>query len=462
MKGFITKVYQKSPIFIQNALISLYGYNLKKSRYGKNFKKELKEFKRRESYTAKEWKDYQTKKLRELLIHAFTTVPFYHKKYKEHGLNISDFEKFEIEDLKKLPYLEKEDFRKFGKTTLLSTKKSKGSFISSSGSTGTPTNTYYSDDFKQIWFAAYEARVRNWAGVELKMNRGMIGGKQIINKANASPPYYRYNSAEKQTYFSAYHISKNTIEDYVSGIINNKVKYMVGYALSNYFLADLIVKNKIIIPRLKAVLTSSEKLTNEMRETFYKAYRCKTYDSYSGVEACGLISENSDGDFLWSPDTGIAEVVDRKGKAALEGELISTGLLNFDQPLIRYRIGDNIKISKNQKTKSGSEMLKIDEVFGRVEDAIITKDGRKIISLYRLFLDIPHLKLAQIIQYSFVKFEINIVVEEEFGQIQEDSIKDRFYERIGNDINLKINKVPNIFKTTSGKYRLTISKLKNE
>ena len=294
------------------------------------------------------------------------------------------------------------------------------------------------------------------------MKRGMIGGKKIINKPNALPPYYRYNMAEKQTYFSAYHISESTVYDYVSGIKNNKVEYMVGYALSNYFLADLIVKNKINVSQLKAVLTSSEKLTDEMRGVFKKAYGCKTYDSYSGVEACGLISENSEGDFLWSPDTGIAEVIDNEGNIALDGELISTGLLNFDQPLIRYRISDNIKISKSQLTKSGSGMLKVDEVYGRLEDAIITKDGRKIISLYRLFLDIPHLKLAQVIQYTFVEFEINIVVDNSFDLNQKDNIKKRFYERIGDNINLKINMVSNIPKTASGKYRLTISKLKND
>jgi phenylacetate-CoA ligase len=443
-------------------LISTYGYSLKKSRYGERFNKELSAFKDRESYTSQKWRDYQTIELRKLLIHAYSTVPYYHETYKKHGFKLTDFNKFDLEDLYKLPFLEKEDFRKYGKTTLLSRKKGKGSFISSSGSTGTPTSTYYSNNFKQTWFAAYESRVRNWAGVNLNMNRGMIGGKQIINKPNALPPYYRFNNAEKQTYFSAYHISESTVHDYVSGIKNNKVEYMVGYALSNYFLADLIVKNKINVPQLKAVLTSSEKLTEEMREVFKKAYGCKTYDSYSGVEACGLISENSVGDFLWSPDTGIPEVIDDSGNISLEGELISTGLLNFDQPLIRYRISDNIKISKSQLTKSGSEMLKIDEVYGRVEDAIITKDGRKIISLYRLFLDIPNLKLAQVIQYTFEEFKINIVVDNSFNLNLIKNIKKRFHERIGYNINLKINLVSDIPKTANGKYRLTISKLKND
>ena len=163
------------------------------------------------------------------------------------------------------------------------------------------------------------------------MNRGMIGGKQIINKPNALPPYYRYNRAENQTYFSAYHISESTVQNYVSGIRNNKVEYMVGYAFSNFQLANLIIEHKIEVPKLRAVLTSSEKLTKEMREIMSKAYGCKIFDSYSGVEACGLISENKNGEFLSSPDTGIMEILDINGNDindGEEGELVCTGLLN--------------------------------------------------------------------------------------------------------------------------------------
>lgn len=455
------KFYDNSPVFIQNLMVSAYGYQLNKKKYTGVFSSKLEEFKRREIFTKQQFRDYQTTELRKLLKHAFNTVPYYNETYKKHGFNNSIFSKFEIEDLIKLPFLEKETLRKYGTTTLLSKEKKKGNFISTSGSTGTPIKIFYSQAFFQIWSALYEARVRNWAGIDLKMKRGMIGGRKILPDAVSTPPFYRYNLAEKQTYFSAYHISKKNLNNYIKGIINNDVEYMVGYAMSNYFLADLIVKNNCKVPKLKAVLTSSEKLTKEMRETFMKAYNCRTFDAYSGVESCGLISENMDGDFLWSSDVAIAEVIDENYNYTLDGELISTGLLNFDQPLIRYRIGDFIKVSENQETKSGSEMLKIDEVSGRLEDAITTEDGRKIISLYRLFSDVPYLKLSQVIQNSFTCYQINIVVESSFSEKEEEIIRQRFYEKIGTNVTLSIKKVNTITKEKNGKYKLTISKIKN-
>ncbi len=460
--NFLEKIYQKSPLLIQNAMISSYGYRLKQKKYGKDFNKYLREFKEREAYTAVQWQEYQTVELRKLLVHAFETVPFYHEKYKKYGFNTSKFQKFEIEDLKKLPYLEKEDFRKYGKTSLLSSKKRKGFFISSSGSTGTPTSTFYSNQFYKKWAAVYEARVRNWAEVHYKMPRGMIGGKNILTKANAKAPFYRFNIAEKQTYFSAYHISEKNAPNYVRGLIENNVSYLVGYAMSIYILADFINKLKLKSPKLISVLTSSEKLTEKMRNTIEKAFQCKVFDAYSGVEACGLISENKKGELLFSPDTGILEVMNSNGtktKKGEMGEVISTGLINFDQPLIRYRIGDYVRVSKEQENKSGLHMLKIDEISGRLEDAIVTKDGRKIISLYRLFLDIPFLKLSQVIQHSFYDYEINIVIDKNFSKREENIIKERFLEKIGYSLNLKINRITEIKKTKSGKYRLTISNL---
>ena len=465
MKDLMYYIYDRNPVLIQNLLLSLYGYQLKRTRYGDYFKKQIKDFKKRETFSIDQWRVYQTIEIRKLLIHAFCTVPYYHQKYKKNGFTLSNFEKFELEDLKKLPYLDKEDFRKFGKTSLLSTKKNRGSFISSSGSTGTPTNTYYSKKFMQTWYAAYESRVRNWAGVSLNMKRGMIGGKKIINKANALPPYYRFNLAEKQTYFSAYHISNKTIKNYVKGLIENNVEYMVGYAFSNFQLASLIVENKIKGPKLRAVLTSSEKLTNQMRETISKAYGCKVFDSYSGVEACGLISENMDGDFLFSPDTGVMEVLNKNGidiNYGEEGEVVSTGLLNFDQPLIRYRIGDRIKISKNQNTISGLNLLKIDQISGRVEDFIIGIDGRKIVRFHSLFLDIKGLSMGQIVQEKLNYFIINIVVRKDYEKHNNLLIINRLKNQVSKHIKIKINYVKKIPLNNNGKFQAVISKLKKE
>jgi len=456
------KIYSALPIYLQNVFISAFGYQWKKRRFGGVYKKELKGFKSREEFSGNTWSEYQISELRKLLIHAFETVPYYNSLYKNAGISIEDFEKFETADLKRLPILTKEDLRKFGTTTLLSSKREKGGqFFSSSGSTGTPTKILFSNAMHQRWSAAFEARIRNWAGLSRLNSRGMIGGRRVVPDGAVKGHYYRYNSVEKQIYFSAYHISSSTAADYAFALNKYKPEYMTGYAMSNYFLARFLDEQKITVPELKAVITSSEKLTPEMRETFLKVYGCKTFDSYSGVEACGLISENEYGQLLVSPDVGIMEILNENGspcKPGETGEIFSTGLLNFDQPLIRYRIGDHVKLAENQNTLCGRNMTVIEEITGRIEDTITGPDGRKLVRFHGVFVELPNVIEGQIIQHSLDDFEIKVVCVNRLNPTENKTIISRMISQLG-PVNVRINEVEIIPRNHNGKFRAVISHL---
>jgi len=458
------KIYSRLPVFAQNWVISAYGYYWHKRRFGGIFKEELFKFKKRENYNRQQWRDYQTLELRKLLVHAFENVPLYHQRYSALGFTKSQLERFEIEDLSKLPFLTKGDLRRYGISSLLSKKREKGGqFFSSSGSTGTPTKILYSHAFHQRWSAAFEARIRHWASVDRFIPRGMIGGRRVVPTAVSNCPYYRYNIFEKQVYFSAYHISKSSASDYVEGIKKHQVGYMTGYAMSNYFLAKMIDELGLSVPTLKAVITSSEKLTPAMRKVLEKVYHCKSYDSYSGVEGCGLISETKHGELLVSPDVGIMEIIDKYGNEVNpgeSGEIVSTGLLNYDQPLIRYRIGDRVRLSKSQITKSGHEMPLIDEIEGRVEDKVVGKDGRVMVRFHGLYIDIPHLITAQLIQNDYDDFTCNLVVENGFKDKYMEIIKQRLESQLGRS-KVTFNVVDEIPKNNNGKFQAVISKVVN-
>ena len=279
-------IYSKLPLFFQNVAISIFGILWYRRRYGGVFKKEVIESRKREFYSKVDWTRYREEQLRLLLLHAFDTVPYYRKLFTGLGISAEDLKDFTLDRLGELPLLDKDTFRRLGTTELLSSKPEPHlQFLSSSGSTGTPTKTLYSRQMHQKYFALVESRINNWAGIDYKMPRGMIGGRKIIEKGSSKGPFYRYNIIERQTYFSAYHISADTASDYIRGMIKNNVEYMTGYASSNYFLARFIEEQGLKAPKMKAVLTSSEKLTREMRETFKRVYDCKTFDSYNGVEA---------------------------------------------------------------------------------------------------------------------------------------------------------------------------------
>ncbi len=457
------KIYSNSPVFLQNWAISAYGYRWHKRRFGGVFNQELRLFKNREQFSSEQFRDYQTLQLRRLLIHAFETAPYYQSTFKALGIDRSTLQKFELQDLPKLPFLTKNSLRLLGATDLRSRQpEPKTKLFSSSGSTGTPTQILFSEAMHQRWMAGYEARVRHWAGVSLQDPRGMIGGRRVIPHGHARAPYYRYNSAEKQTYFSAYHLSAANASNYLEGMRKHGVTYMNGYAMSNFFLARFLEESGLKAPQLKAVLPSSEKLTAEMRTTFQKVYGCKAFDAWSGVEACGLVSECEHGQLHMSPDIAILEFLDPiSGQEAAPGQLaevVCTGLLNYDQPLIRYRIGDLMRPSTTA-CSCGRQMPIIQEIEGRTEDIVIGPDGRKMVRFHGIFTGIQSIIEGQIVQLDYAHFVVKIVAARPLSESERKSICHRMESQLGN-IKVEIVETDCIPRGPNGKFSAVVSKLK--
>jgi phenylacetate-CoA ligase len=458
------KIYQASPVAVQNLLISTFGYQWKKRRFGGVFPEEYKAAKDRENYTSEQWIDYQQQQLQKLLLHAFNTVPYYKSCFQQGAVTVGQLQKVDLTTLAKIPILTKDDLRKFGDTTLLSSiKEGIGSFFSSSGSTGTPVKILYSHPMHQRWFAIFEARIRNWAGVSSFIPRGMIGGRRILTNASSNPPFYRYNHFEKQAYFSAYHISSANAWNYLEGIRKHKVEYMTGYAMSNFFLARFFKENNLDAPRLKAVLPSSEKLTAEMRQMFLDVYHCKTFDSWGSVEACGMVSQCEHGKLHVNLDAGIIEILDDELQPVSDGvagDVYCTGLLNFDQPLIRYKIGDRMIWSRSP-CSCGRNMPVIEEIVGRTEDVVVGRDGREMVRFHSIFYGLEKIKKAQVIQENLETVHIKVEAERALSRDEENIITQRVVSQLG-EINILIEEVSNIPLNRNGKFQAVISKVKRK
>ena len=448
-------------MWLQNVFVSAYGLQWKQRRFGGIFSEEYRKAKERESFTAQQWSDYQDWHLQRILHHAFDHVPYYKKAFEEQNISRQSLAKLSANALSKLPVLLKEDLRRFGTSTLLSDKKEKGGlFFPSSGSTGTPTQILFSHAMHQRVFALMESRVRNWAGVNSFMPRGMIGGRRVVPNAYALPPYYRYNRAEKQVYFSAYHISKKNAQDYLAAIKKYGVQYMTGYAMSNFLLASFMDELDLTAPHLRCVITSSEKLTPKMREVFLKVYGCKTFDGWSGLENCGLVSECEQGSLHVSPDAGIIELLDDKMQpvdAGSPGRVYCTGFLNYDQPLIRYDIGDTM-VASNESCACGRHMPVIREIIGRNEDVVYGKDGRAMVRFHSIFNGLRSIKQAQVIQESTELIRIKVVPDGNVAPQELVIMKDRIRSQLG-DVDVLIQQVETIDQTKNGKFKAVISRL---
>jgi len=462
MSSILDRIYSFSPLFIQNLGISLYGLIWENRRFGGNFNVYQDQFINREKFSKEEWDIYQNVQLLHLLQYAIKYVPYYKEILgPKSGKALNGFT---LDNLQTIPLLSK-DLLRTHPEYFISQDSSKDKMFqySTSGTTGTPLTIYYTQDMHRNWSAAYDVRVRGWAGVNHRMSRAMIGGRLVVPKANSKPPFWRYNFAERQLYMSAFHISPTNASEYVKALNKYKPDYLVGYASSHFFLARMIVEQKLSVYQPKAVLTSSEKLTSIMRETIENAYHCHVFDAYSGVEACCLTSECEHHRMHVSPDVGIIELLDENGiqvKPGIPGEIVATGLLNFEQPLIRYRTGD-LAVWSEEPCPCGRQMPVIKELIGRIEDTVIGPDGREAVRFHGIFVGLPHIIEGQVIQETLSNFRLRLVVQDNFNDLDRKVLQERFNQRLG-PIDLKIELVDEIERTERGKFKAVISKVNRE
>lgn len=446
---------------MQHAMVSAYGWQWKRRRFGGCFAPAYAAAQDREAYTLAQWQHYQQQQVHHLLLHAWDQVPYYRQQFGRQGLTRTQLQQLDPTELHRLPILEKEDLRRYGTSALLAQRRETGgSFFASSGSTGTPTQILFSHAMHQRWMALFERRVRNWAGVTSNMPRGMIGGRRVLPDADHRPPFYRYNLFEKQVYFSAYHISPVNAPGYLNGIRRFGLQYMTGYAMSNYLLAKCFSELGLQAPQLTAVITSSEKLTPAMRQAFREVYGCPTYDGWSGVEACGLITECEQGSLHISPDAGILEVLGhdlRPVPPGTPGTVYCTGLLNIDQPLIRYNIGDQLILSAGA-CSCGRAMPVVQEILGRTEDVVTGPDGRQMVRFHSIFNGLHTVRQAQVVQETQSRLCIRIVPVAGGAGIEESIIRNRITSQLG-PVEVVFEYVSAIPLTANGKYKAVISHL---
>lgn len=454
-------IYSHSPIWIQQLYVSLYGLWWFHRRYGGRFQDYTANLVERESWTPEQFCHYQEERLGELLRQAKNS-PYYAEVFRVAGVR-PEMPPFEA--LRRLPLLTKETLRTRSKELLTRAPAPGGTIVfKSSGTTGTPTEIYYTRELHHMEVAWLEARAKRWAGLTYRDRRIMFGVRKVCNFDQSKPPFWRHSPAENMAYMSIYHLSPDFMSAYLDFLQEYRPKVVMGYPSALSTLAAFSLKSGHLPPPAQAAITTSETVTPAIRETIEKAWQCKLYDTYGAVEACFFASECEYGRLHLSPDIGIYEIIDSEGNPCppgVVGEAICTGLHNSLQPLIRYRIGDAAAWSVETQCPCGRHMPVLQGVEGRIEDMCYTVDGRAMLRFDTVFKGVEKILEAQVIQESLHRFTISVVPAYTFSSKDVEKLKANMRSHVG-EVEVEVTLVPVLPRTAAGKFRAVISKLTPE
>ncbi len=319
----------------------------------------------------------QQKKLRGLLHYAYHHSAYYHDSFTKAGITEANLDKTPLSafptidkrilldrfsDIVTVQGLSQKDLQEFDEATGSDRKPYMDQYhvVHSSGSTGKPgyfiyDNTAWSTMLigiirAALWDLSLPQIVKLLAGVPhilyIAATDGHYGGAMAVGDGIDGV-------GAKQLHLDI----KTPLVEWIAKVKEFKPDIVIGYPSAIKILGELIEAGEVQT-NISRIISCGEPLGAHMRQYFEKTFaHAKILNFYGASESLALgVEEDNESGMVLFDDMNIIEVQD--------GQMYLTSLYNFAQPLIRYRLTDDITL---QRTDG---LTKATGLIGRNEDVL--------------------------------------------------------------------------------------------
>jgi phenylacetate-CoA ligase len=318
--------------------------------------------------------EIQNERLRATVQTAYEEVPFYRDAFDEAGLSPDDIAG--VEDLNRLPFTTKEDFRDEYPDGLFAVNWGDVRRIhASSGTTGKPKIVSYTEADLDVWRevmarSLHAAGIRDDNVVQNAYGYGLftggLGFHDGTEELGATVIPVGGGNTPRQI---------SLLEDLESDVLSCTPSYCL-------YLAERAEERGLHIRDLPVsiVVIGAEPFTDPMREEIEAELGVTAVDIYGLSEIIGPgvsieCAEVQEGLHVWE-DHFYPEVIDPDTGEVLpegeEGELVLTTLTKEALPVLRYRTGDITSLNY-ETCGCGRTAVRMDNVTGRTDDLLIVR-----------------------------------------------------------------------------------------
>ena len=443
------------PLWSREVASTLYGILKNRRENTREFYGYLAEAEEMQWWPLERLEEWQNERLRAIVQHAATKVPYYRRLFAEHGISAGQIQT--KADLHVVPTLSKATIRRDWRSLVAEgydVRKLRSE--STSGTTGTPLTVWMNNEAYLRAKAAQWLQHR-WAGYTHKQWLGVLAGYRVIPVRRGKPPYWTVNYAGKQVHFSTYHLSGESFPAYVQKLKESRIKYLLGYPSAIGILAQHMASVGEAVP-LRGVFLSSEPTYAWQAEAIRQVFNCPIYNYFGQAERVLTATGCAQSDLLHlNMEVGVAEY-DMDPKYDGGTLLIATSLWNYAMPLIRYALNDVTSIRVNT-CPCGRKHESIGPVETVLDNIVITPEGGIIPpSLLYFPLQKAHgVSSAQIVQESLSRIVVRVVPDESFSAMDELSLKKGVGSVLNSKMAVEIETVQEIPRTLNGKFRFVVS-----
>jgi phenylacetate-CoA ligase len=408
-----------------------------------------------------EMEAFRDARLRELVHHAWNRVPYYRRRFEQHGLKPQDIRG--VADLAAIPMTTKKTLQALPAEELTARGVDFAGLVEhrTSGSTGLPFTV------RRTWLEervlnAFRWRAMRYLGWRPADRKVYLGISQPVDRRNDRLPQRLLHRLGVRPFLMI--DCHQPVEAIVRQICQASPDVLSGIAGALWRVALTVSEADRRMIRPRFICTGGEVLSPGMRRQITQALAAPVYDVYGSHEFNLVAWEcRETGAYHTCDDLLIVEVLaDGRPVASGErGELVATSLHSFAMPFIRFGLGD-IVTKGAERCVCGQPFSTIGAIQGRMHDHFLLPDGRLIYPselLVILVRDARWVGEYRLLQESMDKIVLRVVplAAPSAGELAH--LRDRLSDRVGPGVHCDVELVTEFPVDPSGKTRLSRSRV---
>jgi len=457
----VPRWYDALPVFAQNWVCDAYGLKMRRERFGAAFDERLAALRESERWSADRIAAHQDSAVRELIEHAYEHVPFYRERMQSVGVRPGDIRG--VADLPLLPITTKADVR-LNASRMRADNIHRRDLISMHTSGTTGTALHFDVDRKALPFRwAVWWRHRTRFGVTPGRWHANFTGHIVVPEGATQPPFWRRSRPMQQYLVGMQQVTPGKIASLVRDLDALGPTFWVGYPSIIHSYCGLAAEAGLTLEHPPAfVFTGAENILEMQRRDILAVTGATLSDQYGFTEGAGNASHCEHLAYHEDFEYGVLECVDAEilEGGDVQGRIIATGFASRGFPLIRYDIGDvGVWASQSFACPCGRASRVLRRIEGRVDDYVITPEGRRLMRFDYLFKDTLGVREAQVVQERLGEIVIHLVVDPQLAKREMETIRGLVREWISPKLSVRFAIVPELPRRPNGKIQAVVSLL---
>lgn len=322
-------------------------------------------------------KEYQLKKIKDLISYALKKVPYYANTLG--GQNFDERDIKSLDDLKHLPILTREKIQKHLKN-LISTdfKVEDLEKSSSSGTTGIPIEFYQDKESASAGTAAgyFAWSLSGWSPGHKTLH--IWGNPTTVAYWNKTRSKLKRYLKNQQNLASTEFLDDKNLDKIYSFIKSQSFSTIDGYTTAIFELAKYIEHNHLNPLDVKQVFTTAENLLDYQKKVIEENVG-PVSDLYGCGEINGIAVQPIGKSKYFIIDPHV--VVEVENTFEDYKNIIVTDLHNRAMPFIRYKVGDLIDDVYEPSSDDIFNFSYFNRLFGRESEIIELPNGKKLLPI---------------------------------------------------------------------------------